>query len=208
MPLWRSTPPGTPEDDPREPRPLPSPQDLRVLLGTARRAVAAAAGLRPGPEPDPTTLPPVCSQTWASFVTLTQAGRLRGCIGSLEPRRALVEDVAQNARAAATRDPRFPPVAPEELDDLEIEVSVLGPVVPLPVTGRADALDRLHPGMGAVLRYGGRRGTLLPQVWSRVAGAEEFLDVLLAKAGLPPGFWSEQVELATYGVVEVREGET
>ncbi|WIY82398.1 AmmeMemoRadiSam system protein A [Propionimicrobium sp. PCR01-08-3] len=137
----------------------------------------------------------------ASFVTLTIGGRLRGCIGSLEAYRALGEDVASNARAAAFHDPRFAPVSASEYPDIDIEVSVLSPPEPMPVTSRADALAQLRPGAdGLIVSEGRHRATFLPQIWEQLPSPDEFLRALLRKAGLPPEHWSGHLELARYTV--------
>ena len=102
----------------------------------------------------------------ASFVTLTQEGRLRGCIGSLQAHRSLLEDVRQNAIAAAFQDPRFPPLPAQEFVATRIEVSVLSPLTPMDFADEDEALARLRPGIdGVVLVCDQRRGTFLPQVW-------------------------------------------
>ena len=101
----------------------------------------------------------------ASFVTLELDGHLRGCIGSLTPRRPLADDVAENAFAAAFRDPRFRPVDPGEIDRLEIHLSVLGTPEPMHFTSEADLLAQIRPGIdGLVLEDRGYRGTFLPSV--------------------------------------------
>ena len=120
-----------------------------------------------------------------AFVTLTTGGRLRGCIGSLVGVMPLHETVRKMAVQAATRDPRFPPVSPQELSHLEIEISVLSPL--RPVQRVEDIVVGTH---GLVLVHGNRSGVLLPQVasdhgWDR----ETFLENLSQKAGLPKDAW-------------------
>ncbi len=137
----------------------------------------------------------------ASFVTLRLDEDLRGCIGSIDARRPLGEDVARNAHAAAYRDPRFPPVSAGERPRLAIEVSVLSPREPLVVASEAEALARLRPGVDGVAReYGGAAATFLPQVWESLPGPEEFLEQLRRKAGLPARFWHEDLRLSRYTV--------
>ncbi len=135
----------------------------------------------------------------ASFVTLHRQGELRGCIGSLEAHRPLVVDVAENAFAAAFRDPRFSPLAVDEFDDLEIEISVLSPPEPMAFTDEADLLRQIRPGVdGLILEDMGRRGTFLPSVWAQLPRREDFLAHLKLKAGLPPGHWSPTVRVWRY----------
>jgi AmmeMemoRadiSam system protein A len=137
----------------------------------------------------------------ASFVTLRLEGELRGCIGSIDARRPLGDDVARNAQAAAYRDPRFPPVCAGELPRLQVEVSVLSPREPLPVASESDALARLRPGIdGIALEYGTASATFLPQVWESLPEPEAFLDALRHKAGLPARFWHPDVRLTRYTV--------
>lgn len=137
----------------------------------------------------------------ATFVTLRLDGELRGCIGTIDARRPLGEDVACNARAAAYRDPRFAPVSDAERASLEIEVSVLSPRAPLAAASEADALAQLRPGIdGVYLQYGGASATFLPQVWENLPDPRDFLDALRHKAGLPPRFWHPDMRLSRYTV--------
>lgn len=137
----------------------------------------------------------------ASFVTLRIEGELRGCIGSVEARRPLGDDVAHNARAAAYRDPRFPPVSPGELARLQVEVSVLSPREPIEAASEAEAVQRLRPGLdGVYLEFETRAATFLPQVWEGIPEPLAFLGELRRKAGLPPRFWHPDVRLSRYTV--------
>jgi AmmeMemoRadiSam system protein A len=144
----------------------------------------------------------------ATFVTLLREGELRGCIGSLEPRRRLDEDVRDNAVGAAFRDPRFAPLRRYEFDALVVEVSLLGPPVPLCFADEADLLAQLVPGQdGLVIAYGGRRATFLPQVWEALPGPRDFLAALKRKAGLRPDFWSPELAARRYAVAKWSEDE-
>ena len=138
------------------------------------------------------------------FVSLTTAdGALRGCIGSLEAHRTLEDDVAQNAVAAALRDPRFAPVRAEELDALRIEVSLLTTPAPMQFASEEDALAQLRPQQdGLIFAAAGRRSTFLPQVWEQIPAPREFLAQLKLKAGLPRDYWSADVQLWRYGVAK------
>lgn len=142
----------------------------------------------------------------ASFVTLTRQGQLRGCIGTLQPHRALRLDVEANAVAAALRDPRFLPVQARELASIRIEVSVLSAPEALPFDDEADAHARLRPGIdGILLEYGSRRSTFLPQVWEQLADPRDFLSQLKRKAGLPGDFWHPSISLQRYTVAKFKE---
>lgn len=171
------------------------------LPALARAAITASLEGAPAPFPAGEWGTPT-----ATFVTLTIAGRLRGCIGSLAPYRPLGEDVIANARAAAFHDPRFPPLTAEELSRVRIEVSVLSIPTPLPAESRQEALEALRPGVdGIVLRADGHSATYLPQVWEQLPRPQQFLDGLLVKAGLPAGYWGPEVRLARYTVEAFKE---
>jgi uncharacterized protein len=142
-------------------------------------------------------------QPRSTFVTLHLGGRLRGCVGVLEPARPLARDVAVNAFAAAFRDPRFTPVTTSEVPDIEVHVSLLSPIEPLLARSEADLIRQLRPGVdGLIFEEGERRGTFLPAVWCSLPSAGEFLAQLKAKAGLPPDYWSETVRAYRYTTEE------
>jgi AmmeMemoRadiSam system protein A len=173
-----------------------------ALLVRARNAIAAEFGLPSRPEPDL----PGLAEPGATFVTLTQEGQLRGCIGTLEAWRPLDKDVRANACAAAFRDPRFPPLGRAELDATRVEVSLLTQPEPLRCADEADALRQMRPGVdGLVIEYDGRRGTFLPQVWDSLPEPKDFLDHLKEKAGLPRNFWAPDVRLSRYEVRKWKE---
>jgi AmmeMemoRadiSam system protein A len=153
---------------------------------------------------DPDDYPPALREPGAVFVTLNLDGQLRGCIGSLEPRRSLVEDVAHNARAAAFDDRRFDPVSPSEFPRLDVHVSVLTPLVPLEVENRAELLDVLRPGRdGLLLEDPPHRSTFLPQVWDSLPDPEDFLGELLLKGGLSRDHWAPTLRFHRYSVEEL-----
>jgi AmmeMemoRadiSam system protein A len=163
-----------------------------ALLAHARDAIARhLSGAAP---PSGAGLPPAASLPRGAFVTLKKAGELRGCIGRLEPDAPLGATVAGMAVAAAVRDPRFPPVTREELDQLTIEISVLTPARPVP------GPQEVIPGRdGVLLAKAGRRAVFLPQVASEQGwGRDELLDHLCLKAGLPAGCWQEGAALQTF----------
>jgi AmmeMemoRadiSam system protein A len=144
----------------------------------------------------------------ACFVTLSQQGELRGCIGSLEARRPLLADVKANALAAAFQDSRFSPLEAHELDHTEIEVSLLSPMQAMPFSSERDVLDRLQPGIdGVLLEFGRHRGTFLPQVWEQLPLAQDFMMRLKRKAGLPHDFWAQDIRLYRYSVSKWTESE-
>ncbi len=162
--------------------------DRAALLALARGAIAAA--LAGGPAPHLPHVPGARLHRGA-FVTLEEArdGALRGCIGRIAGDRPLGEVVRTVAVSAATEDPRFPPVTPEELADLRIEISVLGEPSPFEPTDPS----RLVIGRdGLLVRRGSALGVLLPQVAAEHAlGPEAFLAAACRKAGLGPMAWRE-----------------
>ncbi|MEY5100278.1 MAG: hypothetical protein RJA36_2997 [Pseudomonadota bacterium] len=176
-----------------------------VLLALARSAIERALAL-PATGCVESGQHDWLRQPGASFVTLTQRGQLRGCIGSLEARRPLANDVQHNAVAAALHDPRFVPLAAAELRFTMVEVSVLSPAEPLEFDDETDALARLRPGLdGIVLEYGARRSTFLPQVWEQLPEPRDFLSQLKRKAGLGSDFWHPSISLQRYSVAKFKE---
>jgi uncharacterized protein len=128
----------------------------------------------------------------ASFVTLVKAGVLRGCMGNIFPECELFKSVIRNARAAAFRDPRFPPVEPPELPEIRIEISVLTKPERVKATGPEQILESLRPHEdGVLLRVGPRYATFLPQVWRHIPDRLDFLERLCEKAGCDPLIWRE-----------------
>jgi AmmeMemoRadiSam system protein B/AmmeMemoRadiSam system protein A len=135
----------------------------------------------------------------SSFVTLNLAGRLRGCIGNLAATRPLFLDVAENALAAAFRDPRFKPVRVEEYPELEVHISVLSPSTRLAVDSREALEEFLIPGVhGVILEEAGKRATYLPSVWEKLSTPASFINELRVKAGLPRHGWSTETRVSVY----------
>jgi uncharacterized protein len=181
--------------------------EKQELLRIARKAIEHAAAGLPLDAIDTDQLPKSLQANGACFVTLTVEGGLRGCIGSLEAIRPLVADVQEHAVDAAVNDFRFPPVSPEEVGRLRIELSVLSPSEPLDYSGPEELPRRLRPGVdGVVLQRGSRRATFLPQVWEKVPDPEEFLGLLCEKMGLPAESWRrEKMKVAIYQVESFEE---
>jgi hypothetical protein len=181
-----------------------TPVGGEVLLRIARAAIAEKLAIGVFSDDSASWL----AEPGATFVTLKKEGALRGCIGSLEPHRALRDDVRENAVAAAFRDPRFVPLAREEFDTLSIEVSLLSSAEPLACIDEAAAIRELVPGRdGVILELGARRATFLPQVWESLPDPRLFLAELKLKAGLPAGYWSAEMRVSRYGVEKWTESE-
>lgn len=173
----------------------PGPEDYteperRFLLDLARRALASAATNGQPPEAKAPEAFTKLSENRACFVTLTKGGALRGCIGHIVPQMALSQAVIENARNAALRDQRFPPVQAEEVGRIKIEISVLTKPQPLAFTSPEDLLAKLRPFEdGVLLQIGERGATFLPQVWAQIPRKAEFLSQLSLKAGCAPAAW-------------------
>lgn len=135
----------------------------------------------------------------ATFVTLHVDGKLHGCVGTLEARRPLVEDVVSNARSAAFQDSRFPVLTWPEFEQLEIHISILSPPEPMTFSSEADLLAQLRPRLdGLILEDGQHRATFLPSVWEQLPSPREFLRQLKLKAGLDQDYWSKNIHVQRY----------
>lgn len=179
-----------------------TPQDRQMLLKLARDTITSQARGQGAPDVDLDAMSKDLRREAACFVTLTKHGQLRGCIGSLEARQPLALDVRDNAIGAAFRDPRFPPVNAEELDDLHVEISVLSHPEPLSYDGPEDLIAKLRPGVdGVVIERGWNRATFLPQVWEKLPDPHQFLQHLCQKAYLPANAYSQPgLDVYTYQV--------
>ena len=181
---------------------MPDTELGQVLLRRARAAIAGALGVHADPAPEH----PRLAERGASFVTLTLDGQLRGCIGSLNAHRSLEADVRENAVAAALRDPRFPPLSPQEFERTRVEVSLLSKPEFMEFADEADALAKLEPGRDGVILFNGcQRATFLPQVWEQFPNRADFMEALKHKAGLPARSWGPNIMLATYKVQKWKE---
>jgi AmmeMemoRadiSam system protein A len=171
--------------------------DGPLLARWARACVRQRLGGEAAARPDA----PWCAEPGATFVTLRwRAGELQGCIGTIRPRVAIVEDVAQNAVAAATRDSRGARLALADLDDLDVDVSILSALEPVAHGTEAEMWSAIHVGDGVVLEHEDSRGVLLPVVWEKLPDVEQFATVLKRKAGLDRTFWSTGIRLWRYSV--------
>lgn len=172
-----------------------SPEEGKAAVALARGTLDAyVSGKEEGPTP-PTA--PVFSELRGVFVTLNRSGpgeeRLRGCIGFPYPVRELGEAIRAATIAAASEDPRFPPVDKSELGSLVVEVSVLTRPTPLEAKRRQDLPSKVRIGEdGLIISSQGQSGLLLPQVATEFGMDQvEFLSQACLKAGLPPDFWLE-----------------
>lgn len=171
----------------------------KELLRIARESISRGLRGEQFGYPDVGHLPKELQVPGATFVTLTIQGALRGCIGMLEACRPVAEDVAANARAAAFNDPRFEPLSAEELDQLQIQISVLTLPEELNVSSEREVLSIIEPDVdGLILQDGCRKGTFLPSVWEDLPDKELFLMHLKMKAGLPADHWTDTLRVFRY----------
>ncbi len=171
------------------------PRVGRALAAYARAKIEEALGGRPAVLPDWMHK----DEPGAAFVTVHRAGRLQGCIGTLEPQPSLVESVGRCAVTAALHDPRGLPLTLADLRKLHVEVSVLGPLSRMDGRTEQEIVRQLRPGRdGVVLRYREHEATFLPQVWRQLPEPERFLAELKRKAGLPADFWHRDVIVERY----------
>ncbi len=146
-------------------------------------------------------------QRAGTFVTLQRNHQLRGCIGNLAADTSILEGVKRNAVQAAFHDPRFPPLAPEELEGLDIEVSILSRPKALVYENGDDLISKLHiDADGVIIRKGSAGATFLPQVWQQLPDPKSFLNHLCSKAGLPSDAWQRtRLDVMTYQVQHFNE---
>lgn len=183
-----------------------SPEHRQILLDTARRSIEYGIDHGRPRAVQAGDFPESLRPERATFVTLREPNhQLRGCIGTSQAMRPLIEDVARNAYSAAFMDPRFAPLRSEEVEGLHIEISVLTPLEEMEVDSLDHLLEALRPGAdGLLIEEGTRRGTLLPSVWEVLPDSGVFLRELWLKAGLPPGHWSPTLKVFRYRTECVR----
>ena len=181
--------------------------EQKILLGIARETLEDCVRGIPLSRIKLEELPGRLRENGASFVTLTIAERLRGCIGTLEAYQPLAEDVQEHTVAATLQDFRFPKVQPRELSAINIEISVLTPRTPLHYDNPEDLAHKLRPGVdGVVLQDGYRKATFLPQVWEKLPDPEEFLAQLCLKMSAPTDLWrTKPLQVFIYQVQDFHE---
>jgi AmmeMemoRadiSam system protein A len=149
---------------------------------------------------------PWLAKEGAVFVTLNENRQLRGCIGSIIAHQALIDDLIQNAKAAAFRDPRFPPLRTDEYEKIEIEISLLTTPKELHYTDKKDLRRKIRPGIdGVILKLGERQATYLPSVWEQLDDFEIFFSTLCRKAGLAPNCLDAHPVIYTYQAEKITE---
>jgi AmmeMemoRadiSam system protein A len=174
----------------------------QTLVKLVRQTIAKKLGKRSA-KVDPDALAdPAFQKKRGTFITLTINQQLRGCIGNLEGRDSLVAGVERNAVNAAFHDPRFSPLKADELDRVDIEVSILTEPRPLEYKDSNELISKLRIHVdGVILKKGPFGATFLPQVWEQLPKPESFLSHLCMKAGLSADTWkTEHLDISTYQV--------
>ena len=185
----------------------------QVLVQLARQTLMQELGKAVSPDESEKvqkSLLDQCYQTYCgTFVTLKINDQLRGCIGNLTANEPLSEGVRKNTVNAAFHDPRFPPLTKQELEKVDIEVSILTEPLPLEYVDGEDLLARLRVDIdGVIIRKGHASATFLPQVWEQLPDPEEFLEHLCMKAGLSSDAWRKnKLDVLTYQVQYFEESE-
>lgn len=181
--------------------------EKQTLLKLARESIKFALHGKKLPKLNLDSFTPALREQGASFVTLTVQDQLRGCIGALEARQPLVEDVREHAIAAALEDPRFLPVEKNELNRIRIEVSILSVPQVLKYESSQELIQKLKPHIdGVIIKQGERKATFLPQVWEKVSNPKEFMNQLCYKLSGDPNLWQEtKLQVFTYQVEEFQE---
>ena len=154
-----------------------------------------------------TTMFPALLDLGAVFVTIKERGELRGCIGSVIAHRPLIEDLIENAKAAAFYDPRFPPLSEREFDNITLEISILSEPKPLLYKDIKDLKEKITPKRdGVILKYRSNQATFLPQVWEEL-DFDSFFSHLCIKAGLSKDCLNLYPEIFVYQVEKFSEDE-
>lgn len=181
-------------------------RDAKLLLSIARLSLEAEVARRTPKRLDLSELPPGLGEPRGCFVTLRQGETLRGCIGSIEASRPLAFQVAEQARGAGFRDPRFPALQAPELEKTGIEISVLSPPEDFSVATRSALLDALVPEVdGLVLQDRQARAVFLPAVWKQLTEPDAFLKQLMLKAGLAEDHWSDDLVFSRFRTDSIHE---
>jgi len=176
-----------------------TPGEQAKLLVIARGSIRNGLTTNRPLEVDYSRLSDALKQSHGNFVTLTQSGMLRGCIGTLEGSQPLAMSTATNAFNAAFHDNRFFPLPSTELDQTRIEISVLSRPEPMDVKTFQSLLSALQPHQdGLLLKENSYHATFLPKVWEQAPDPQHFVQHLMAKAGLPANYWSETIQFYRY----------
>jgi AmmeMemoRadiSam system protein A len=177
----------------------------RILVRLARTTIAARLGISDDAGKvisDTDLADPAFREQRGTFVTLKIRNQLRGCMGCLTPSETIREGIQRNAINAAFNDPRFPELSEQELQQAQIEVSILTSPLELEYSDGNELLKKLRPGIdGVIISKGMARATFLPQVWEQLPATEDFLAHLCRKAGFSSDEWKKaEMGVSTYQV--------
>lgn len=176
-----------------------SRDEAELLLDLSEVAIRACLDGTEYPGPDLARLPEALRRPCGAFVTLHVDGHLNGCIGNIDGTDPIGKCVVNLARQAAFDDPRLPKLRRNDLDHLEIEVSILSPRRAIAAGTRAELIEQLEPHVhGLIIESGTHRAVFLPDVWAQLPAPETFVDRLLHKAGLVPAVWPTDMRAALF----------
>ncbi len=173
----------------------------KYILSTSRNAIINAIREE---EALPKEIPSVMTELGASFVTLKENGKLRGCMGSVYPAKPLLIDIIDNAKNAAFQDPRFEPLQEEEIPNLDISVSILSDIERIYFKDERDLLSKIYP-YGVIISDGNHRAVYLPIVWEQLPDREIFFKSLKEKAGLHPDYFSKSLEVYKFSTTYISD---
>ena len=171
------------------------------IIDIARKSILASVNQE---EFIPRDIPSVLTEYGASFVTLKKNEQLRGCIGSVYPTKPLILDIIDNAKNAGFQDPRFEPLTVDELDKLQVSVSILSSIERIMFKDERDLLSQIYP-HGVILVEGEKRAVYLPVVWEQLPDRQVFLNSLKEKAGLEPDYFSRTLEAYKFEAAYISE---
>lgn len=173
----------------------------KYVIDTVRKSIMATVN---NEEFIPRDIPSVLTEYGASFITLKKNNSLRGCIGSIYPIKPLILDIIDNAKNAGFQDPRFEPLSANELDNLQISVSILSSIERIVFKDERDLLSQIYP-HGVILVEGDKRAVYLPVVWEQLPDKQVFLNSLKEKAGLAPDYFSRTIEAYKFETAYIEE---
>lgn len=189
---------------PADPDAMVAKQYGPFLLDIVKQTLGHSLQTGKPPNVNTNTFPDLLRNVRGTFVTIERHGKLRGCIGTLEPHQPLIDDLVANAYKAGFKDPRFPPLNKGDADGLTWSISILTPKQAMTFEDEADLLAQLEPGIdGLIIQDGARRSTFLPQVWDQIPDRRDFLGRLKQKAGLRPDHWSDSFQVWRYRVTKI-----
>jgi AmmeMemoRadiSam system protein A len=149
---------------------------------------------------------PDLTEPGAVFITITKDNQLRGCIGSIQRYRSLLDDIRENSKSAAFKDPRFSPLEPDELNEIKIEISILSASQPLNYQSVEELKTKIKPATdGIILTKDYHKAVFLPQVWEKLSRFDEFFESLCKKAGLSSNCLTDKPQIELFTVTTISE---